>query len=78
MKATSENIGQTFKIRIVSHKSFRHYGGREITSTANFVNAVLDSIQDSDRPFIMTLLDSCAGFNKGHKIAVSDTDFDIK
>jgi len=77
MKANQSNIGQTYKVRIVSYKSFRHYGGREITEKVDFVDAVLVALQDSDQRYIVSLNESCAGFPKGHKIAVNENNLII-
>jgi hypothetical protein len=74
MKANKSNIGQTYKVRIVSYKSFRHYGGREITEKIDFVDAVLVGLQDSDQRYIVSLTQSCIGFPKGHKIAVTENN----
>ena len=76
MKANIE-IGQEVKVRIVSFTSFRHYGGREITSKSNIVNAKLIKMQSGFQPYIVELLDKCESLPKGHKIAVSETDFNI-
>lgn len=64
------------KVRLYSFKSFRHYGGREIKSTALLCEAVLIEEQ-IDRTFYVELLESAAGYNKGHKIAVNPIDYNI-
>jgi len=81
MKATSENIGQTYKVRLLNYKSFRHYGGREIETFANIVEAVLVALQDGHQPFVVTLNEDCKNYKgqvqyrAGHKIAVCENDF---
>lgn len=83
MKATKENIGQTFKIRLNSYKSIRHYGGREITPYKHIVNATLIGLQRGPQYYIMSLQSDMKDykgrvqFKKGHKIAVTDRDFDV-
>lgn len=81
MKATKENIGQTYIVRLMSYKSVRHYGGREITPVAHFIEATLVAIQDGYQPYVVTLnedMKDYAGrmqYRKGHKIAVTENDF---
>ena len=75
MKATQSNIGQQFKVRLISSKWFRHYGGREITQQAHFVNATLVGLQDGHQRYIVTLDEPCIGFKAGHKIAICENDF---
>lgn len=64
-------------VRLFSDKSFRHYGGREITTTPHICKAVLLSMQRGDQPYIVELLEDCAGFKKGHKIAVSENEYNL-
>lgn len=52
MKATNNNIGETFKVRLLNYKSFRHYGGRDIQTLANIVEAVLVGLQDGHQRYI--------------------------
>lgn len=81
MKATIENIGQTYKVRLMSYKSVRHYGGREITPFAHFVDATLVNIQDGFQPYVVTLnadMKDYKGrlqYKAGHKIAICENDF---
>lgn len=65
------------KIRLLSFKSFRHYGGREITTKVNFCQAVLIDTQSGYQKYIVELLEDCAGFKKGHKIAISENDYNL-
>lgn len=65
------------KIRLLTYKSFRHYGGREITTTSHICSAVLIE-QQRDHSFYVELLEDCAGFKKGYKIAVLENNYDIK
>jgi len=64
------------KIRLYNYKSFRHYGGREINTTHVICDAVFISDQ-KDGTKLVELLEDCAGFKKGHKIAVLPKDFNI-
>jgi hypothetical protein len=64
------------KVRLFTYKSFRHYGGREITTTPHICEALF--IADQKHTQVVELLADCAGFKKGHKIAVNNKDFDIK
>lgn len=64
-------------IRLFSYKSFRHYGGREITVTPHLCKALFIKRQ-SDHTNLVELLEDCIGLKKGHLIAVIDRDFNIK
>lgn len=64
------------KVRLFTYKSFRHYGGREIQTTQYVCDAVF--VADQTHTKVVELLSACAGFDKGHKIAVMNKDFDIK
>lgn len=83
VKATDENIGETFKVRLLSYTSFRHYGGREIKTDAHTVDAVLVGIQDGHQRYIVELTHDCRDahgkiqYKSGHKIAVCDNDFSL-
>lgn len=83
MKATSQNIGQTFMVRLMSYKSVRHYGGRDITPYAHLVEATLVALQDGLQPYIVTLNEEMKAYNgrvqypKGHKIAICENDFNV-
>jgi hypothetical protein len=63
-------------IRLLSYKSFRHYGGREITATPHLCKALFIKRQ-IDHTNVVELLEDCAGYSKGHIIAVSDNDFNV-
>lgn len=76
MKATIE-IGQQVKVRILSFTSFRHYGGREVSTKANISNSILVAIQAGTQPYIVELLEDCDGLKKGHKIAITENDFNV-
>lgn len=81
MKATNQNIGETFKVRLLNYTSFRHYGGREIQTFANIVDATLVELQDGHQRYIVTLINDCKDskgrvqYKAGHKIAVCENDF---
>jgi hypothetical protein len=81
MKATNQNIGETFKVRLLNYTSFRHYGGREIQTFANIVDAVLVGLQEGHQRYIVTLVNDCKDsknrlqYKAGHKIAVCENDF---
>lgn len=81
MKATNQNIGQTFKVRLLHYTSFRHYGGREIQTFSNIVDSTLVALQDGHQRYIVTLLNDCKDskgrvlYKAGHKIAVCENDF---
>jgi hypothetical protein len=83
MTATRNNIGETFKVRLLNYKSFRHYGGREIETFVNIVDAVLVEMQDGYQPYIVTLVNDCKNhkgkvqYDAGHKIAVCENDFGL-
>jgi len=63
-------------IRLFTYKSFRHYGGREISTTPHICKAVLIK-QQIDQTMLVKLLEDCAGFKAGHLISVQPQDFDI-
>lgn len=75
MKATNQNIGETFKVRLANYTSFRHYGGREIKTFVNIVDAKLVALQEGHQRYIVTLVSDCVGYKAGHKIAVCENDF---
>ena len=83
MKATNQNIGETFKVRLLNYTSFRHYGGREIQTFANIVDATLVGLQEGHQKYIVALINDCKDnkgrvqYKAGHKIAVSENDFDL-
>lgn len=62
-------------IRLYTYKSFRHYGGREITETPAKCKASF--IADQVHTKVVTLLEDCAGFKRGYKIAVDNKDFNL-
>lgn len=64
------------KVRLFSYNSFRHYGGREIATTPYICLATFIQYQ-SDHTMIVELLEDCAGYKKGHKIAVLEQNFNI-
>jgi len=63
-------------IRLFTYNSFRHYGGSEITSTPHLCKAIFIKRQN-DHTNLVKLLEDCAGFEKGHLIAVIDINFNI-
>lgn len=83
MKATNQNIGETFKVRLLNYTSFRHYGGREIQTFSNIVDATLVGLQKGYQCYIVTLVSDCKDnqgrvqYKAGHKIAVCENDFDL-
>lgn len=65
----------TVKVRLFTYRSIRHYGGRNITTTAHICNAQL--VADDKHTKIVILLQDCAGYKVGHKIAVQNKDYNI-
>lgn len=61
------------KVRLYTYKSFRHYGGREIQSTAHICDAKFIKNQ-IDHTTVVELLEDCAGYKKGFLIAVGEHD----
>ena len=76
MKTITE-MGMVVKVRLFSYKSFRHYGGREITGTPYICAATVVGIQEGHQKYIVELLEPCAGYPTGHKIAVSEKNYNI-
>jgi len=66
----------TVFIRLFSYKSVRHYGGREITTTPHTCKAYFVKNQ-TDHTVLVQLDEDCAGFKKGHLIAVNPKDYNI-
>ena len=82
MKADQNNIGQVFQVKLVHYKSFRHYGGRSITSYPCVVNAKLIGLQDDYQRYVVELSDTYVHdgevvYRAGHKIAVPEKDLII-
>lgn len=77
MKATNLNIGQPCKVRLLSYKSIRHYGGREIRTYEHMVDATLVALQNDFLRYVVVLNSDAIGYKKGHKIAVCEKDFMI-
>jgi hypothetical protein len=69
-------MNEQIKVRLFSYKSYRHYGGREINTTAHICDAIF--VADQIDTKVVVLLSDCAGYKKGHKIAVQNNNFDIK
>jgi len=68
------------KVRLITYKSFRHYGGREITSKAHSVLAKLVAQQDSYQKYIVELLEDVedgATYEKGRRVAVPEKNYNI-
>jgi hypothetical protein len=63
-------------VRLYKYKSFRHYGGREISTSAYLCKAEFMKRQ-TDHTNLVKLLEDCADYKKGHLIAVIDRDFNI-
>lgn len=68
---------ENIKIRLYSYKSFRHYGGREITTTPHTCEAELVKTQPGHQPYICRLLTACSGYPAGHLIAVREKDYNV-
>lgn len=68
-------IGTKVKVRLHNYKSFRHYGGREITTTSEIFDATYVRSQDGHQPHIVKLVGKCFGFPDGHIIAITVKDF---
>jgi hypothetical protein len=75
--ANCPSVNDNVKVRLYSHKWFRHYGGREITTTAHLCSAAFIKYQEQDHTYVVEILEDCAGYKKGHKIAVMQKDFNI-
>ena len=76
MKLITE-MGVVVKVRLFAYRSFRHYGGREIKTTSHTCSATLVGTQDGHQKYIVELLEPCAGYPTGHKIAVSENNYNI-
>jgi len=82
MKATIENIGTTYKVRLHTYNWIRHYGGREVKTYNYIAAAKLIGIQ-RDGTYLVALNEDVIDFagkvayKKGHKIAIINIDFDI-
>ena len=63
-------------IRLYSYTSFRHYGGREIKTSQHLCSAKFIKRQ-SNHTNLVELAEDCAGYKKGHLIAVLDCDFNV-
>lgn len=63
------------RVRLFSYKSFRHYGGREITTNAHFCDALF--LEDQGSSKVVSITDDCAGYKAGHKISVMNKDFNL-
>lgn len=73
---TNIEVGSKVKVRLYSFKSFRHYGGREIT-TIPFICEATYLFPQTDDTFVVELDEPCMFFKKGHKIAIMPKDFNI-
>lgn len=60
-------------IRLYTYKSFRHYGGREITTKTHLCRALFVDNQ-TDGTVLFQLLDDCAGYKKGNKVSILAKD----
>ena len=63
-------------VRLYNYKSFRHYGGREITTTAVLCKAIVIKSQ-TDSTTVVELLEDCTGYKAGRTIAIQPKDFNI-
>ena len=66
------------KVRLYSYTSFRHYGGREINTTPYVCSAIFIEKLTINNTNIVALTEDCAGYKKGHKIAVMEKDFNVQ
>jgi hypothetical protein len=73
---TFPQLGDTLKVRLFTYKSRRHYGGRDVTTFPHICNAKF-LYQQTQWSFVVELLEPCAAFPAGHKIAVIEKDFNI-
>ena len=78
MSTTATTPGAEIKVRLYTYKSRRHYGGRDITTTSHVVKARLFGTQGGHQKYIVELLEDGAGYAKGHKIAISEDDFNVE
>ena len=69
--------GSIVIIRLFEYKSFRHYGGRSITSIPHTCKAKFVQ-QQKDHSFLCELQEPCIGFPIGYKIAVPVDNFNIQ
>jgi len=68
--------GTVIKVRLYEFKSFRHYGGREITTIPHVCHAKFIEEQ-RDHTLLVQLIETCMLFKSGHKIAVLPKDFNL-
>lgn len=73
---TTMEANTEIKVRVYRFKSFRHYGGREIT-TIPFVVKAKYLFSQQDHTEVVELLEGCEAYPKGHKIAVMRKDFNV-
>lgn len=68
--------GYVVTVRFSTYKSHRHYGGRQILTTTHLCRATFVEMQ-RDHTALVVLLENCAGYCAGHKIAINPIDFNI-
>ena len=61
------------QVKLYTYKWYRHYGGRNITTNAHTckANYLLDQ---ENGTHLVELLEDCANYKAGHKIAVHNKD----
>jgi hypothetical protein len=70
--------GDTVKVRLRSFRTIRQYGSRAFSPITHICNAEFVAKQDSvGQPFIVKLSEEFNGLPVGHKIAVSEKDFNV-
>ena len=83
MEISNKQIGDIFKVRIITYKWFRHYGGREVKTFSNEVNAILLGLQEGDQPYIVSIVNDVIDINgklqykAGTKLGISKKDFNF-
>ena len=70
------DVMEPIYVKLYKYKSFRHYGGREIETSAFRCKAMFIKRQ-SDHTNVVELLEDCIDFKKGHLIAIMDKDFNV-
>lgn len=74
---TKMKEGTEIIVRLTTYKSRRHYGGRHVTPKQHIVKAKFIKEQPGYQPYIVELVEAAAGYNKGHRIAITKKDFNI-
>ena len=70
--------GDPVKVRLTRFKTIRQYGSRAFSPIPHICDAIFFANQNSvGQPFIVELREEFNGLPVGHKIAVSEKDFDV-